>query len=131
MPVNKPLFRIRAKQGFPLIAAALLAGPGVMATSLQAAGEDTAATSARLAGPDRDDLSGADAALGAAIQAEAGKSAIYSHPRMPELLSLRLMAARTEIDSSLPPRDRLHQLTRINRQIVSVESEISREARAR
>lgn len=131
MPVNKPLFRIRAKRGFPLIAAALLASPGVMAASLQSAGQGSAGTSPRFAEPDRNDLSGTNGALGAAIQADAGKSAIYSHARMPELLSLRLMAARTEVDSSLPARDRLHQLTKINHQIVSLESEISREARAR
>jgi hypothetical protein len=154
MSINVPSFRVRAKWRTPL-AAALIAGLGVTTVSLQAAGNDSGGTSPRLAGgdcdlgatgaksvaaggpaveasavricgePDRGDLSGTAEALGAAIKAEAANSAIYAHARMPELLSLRLMAARTEIDSSLPTANRLQKLARIKRQIVALESEIS------
>jgi hypothetical protein len=142
-------------RGFPLFATALVAGLSVTTVSLQAAEKDPVSTSARFAErdcdvgitdigpdgrgsaiqicghPDQSELPVGGGALGIAMKAEAGNAAMYSHTRMPELLSLRLTAARAEVDSTLPAVDRLHMLTRINREIASLELEISQTALAR
>lgn len=147
--------RIHVRRGFVLFATALVAGLGVTAVGLQAAGHDPDSTSARVAErncavgitdigpdnrasalqicghPDQSELSVGGGALGVAMKAEAGNAAMYSHNRMPELLSLRLRAARSEVDSTLPAIDRLHTLTRLNREIASLELEISQTSLAR
>jgi hypothetical protein len=154
MPVKNLPLRFRAKRGFPLLATALGASLSVTTVSLQAAGNDPSGASARFDASACEvgvtDIGPADSAsevricgrpgqgqrsqpgeeLGAAARAEAAKAAIHSHARMPELLSLRLMAARTEADAAMPAVDRLHTLTGINRKIVSLELEISQAAQS-
>lgn len=78
----------------------------------------------------QDEYSGFARALSAAMEAEAGKSAFYSHARMPELLSLRLSRARADVDTSTGADDRAQKLAKIELAIKALEDEISKTAQA-
>jgi hypothetical protein len=82
-------------------------------------------------GVERGGLSETARALSAAMEAEAGKSKIYSHPRMPELLSLRLRRSQAEVDMSLSTDNQTQRLAALNHEIKTLESEIAQKAQVR
>jgi hypothetical protein len=70
-------------------------------------------------------------ALSDAIDAARDDDKFYNHPRMPELLALRVLRARTDIDPSLKSDERMKRLSRLNDEISSLESDISKTTSAR
>lgn len=75
---------------------------------------------------DRGDPAATARALSDAIDAERGKDKFYAHPKMPDLLVLRVTRARADVDPSLSVGERRKMLASINAQIDELESDISK-----
>jgi hypothetical protein len=67
------------------------------------------------------DISATARALSTAIDAEAGMSKFYADARMPELLSLRLSRARTDVNTTLEADVRIQELAAIDFKIDALE----------
>jgi hypothetical protein len=74
---------------------------------------------------DDGNLEGTARALSLAMDAGTARSAIVRHPLMPELLSLRLMRARAEVEPALSADTRRGRIAEIDREIKKLEHEIS------
>jgi hypothetical protein len=64
-------------------------------------------------------------ALSLAMDTDAARSPIVRHPLMPELLGLRLMRSRAEVEPALSADTRRGRIAEIDRKIKKLEREIS------